>query len=87
MSATLNIVATQLFEAACCALGGDGPATQAHITRALVLLQDNLGRAPEVRQDVAGLQTPLRFDRARLPDMPADRDGAAADVVHHRFIE
>ena len=63
MSATLDIVATQLFEAACCALGGDGAATQAHIARALVLLQDNLGRAPEVRRDIAGALSAWRAQR------------------------
>ena len=63
MSATLNIVATQLFEAACCALGGDGAATQAHIARALVLLQDNLGQGPEVRRDVAGALSAWRAQR------------------------
>jgi AraC family transcriptional regulator len=63
MSATLDIVATQLFEAACCALGGDGAATQAHIARALVLLQDNPGRAPEARQDVSGALSAWRAQR------------------------
>ena len=63
MSATLDIVATQLFEAACCALGGDGAATQVHITRALVMLQDNLGRAPEVPQEVAGALSAWRAQR------------------------
>jgi AraC-like DNA-binding protein len=63
MSATLDIVATQLFQAACCALGGDGAATQAHIGRALVLLQDNLGRAPEVHRDVTGALSAWRAQR------------------------
>src|SRR5580692_4111438 len=63
MPAKLDNVATQLFEAACCALGGDGMAAQTHIARALVLLQDNFGRAPEVREDVAGALSAWRAQR------------------------
>jgi AraC-like DNA-binding protein len=63
MPAKLDNVATQLFEAACCALGGDGTATQAHIARALVLLQDNFGRTAEARPDVAGALSAWRAQR------------------------
>ena len=64
MPATLDVVATQLIEAACCALGGDGIAAQAHIAHALLLLQDNQGRARDSQQqDVAGGLSAWRAQR------------------------
>lgn len=64
MPATLDVVATQLIEAACCALGGDGIAAQAHIAHALLLLQDNGGRARDSQQqDVAGGLSAWRAQR------------------------
>jgi AraC family transcriptional regulator len=53
MPPTLDVVATQLIEAACCALGGDGTAAQEHIARALLLLQHKPGHAPSLLQSVA----------------------------------
>ena len=50
---TLDVVATQLIEAACCALGGDGTAAQEHIARALLLLQHKPGQAPSLLQSIA----------------------------------
>jgi AraC family transcriptional regulator len=52
MPPTLDVVATQLIEAAYCALGGDGTATQEHIDRALVLLQDKRGPVWTARHSV-----------------------------------
>jgi AraC family transcriptional regulator len=63
MSATLDIVATQLIEAACCALGGDSAAAQAIVARALVLLQDKPARDPASQQEVAGALTAWRAQR------------------------
>ena len=53
MPPTLDVVATQLIEAACCALGGDGTAAREHIARALLLLQDKPGQAPSLLQSIA----------------------------------
>jgi AraC family transcriptional regulator len=53
MAPTLDVVANQLIEAACCALGGDGTAAQEHIARALLLLQDKPGQAPTLLQSIA----------------------------------
>jgi len=54
----LDIVAARLLEAACSALEGNGPATQAHITRALDLLQTKLEQPRRLlespQQDSAG---------------------------------
>jgi AraC family transcriptional regulator len=53
MAPTLDVVANQLIEAACCALGGDGTAAQEHIARALLLLQHKPGQAPSLLQSIA----------------------------------
>ena len=53
MPPTLDAVAAQLIEAACCALGGDGTAAREHIARALLLLQDKPGQAPSLLQSIA----------------------------------
>jgi len=53
MAPTLDVVANQLIEAACCALGGDGTAAQEHIARALLLLQHRPGQAPSLLQSIA----------------------------------
>jgi AraC family transcriptional regulator len=71
MPPTLDVVANQLIEAACCALGGDGTATQEHIARALLLLQRKPGQAPtplqsvtkESQQEVAGALSAWRAQR------------------------
>lgn len=53
MPPTLDVVATQLIEAACCALGGDGTATREHIASALLLLQDKPGQPPPLLRSIA----------------------------------
>jgi AraC family transcriptional regulator len=71
MAPTLDVVATQLIEAACCALGGDGTAAQEHIARALVILRDRNGQAPvppqssarESLQEVAGALSAWRAQK------------------------
>ena len=63
MSAKLDTVATQLIEAACCALDGDGTAVQAHIARALLLLQDKPVPVPDSRPDAAGALSTWRAQR------------------------
>jgi AraC family transcriptional regulator len=71
MPPTLDVVATQLIEAACCALGGDGTAAQEHIARALVILRDRPGQAPallhssarESLQEVAGALSAWRAQK------------------------
>jgi AraC-like DNA-binding protein len=70
MPPTLDVVANQLIEAACCALGGDGTATQEHIARALLLLQRKPGQAPtplqsitKESQEVAGALSAWRAQR------------------------
>jgi AraC family transcriptional regulator len=71
MPPTLDVVANQLIEAACCALGGDGTATQEHIARALVLLQHKPGpaatplesHAKESQLEVAGALSAWRAQR------------------------
>jgi AraC-like DNA-binding protein len=72
MPPTLDVVATQLIEAAYCALGGDGTATQEHIDRALVLLQDKRGPVvstarhsipTESQQEAAGALSAWRAQR------------------------
>ncbi len=71
MPPTLDVVATQLIEAACCALGGDGTAAQEHIASALLLLQDKPGETPsllrsiakEPQQDVSGSLSPWRAQK------------------------
>jgi AraC family transcriptional regulator len=71
MPPTLDVVATQLIEAACCALGGDGTAAREHIARALVILRDTPGQAPaplqssarESLQEVAGALSAWRAQK------------------------
>ena len=63
----LDIVAARLLEAACCALEGNGPATQAHITRALHLLQNKLEQPQSLldspEQDSTGALSTWRAQR------------------------
>jgi AraC-like DNA-binding protein len=63
----LDVVAARLLEAACSALEGNGPATQAHITRALDLLQNKLeqprGLLESPPQDAAGALSTWRAQR------------------------
>jgi AraC family transcriptional regulator len=63
----LDVVAARLLEAACCALEGNGPATQAHITRALHLLQNKLEQPQSLlespQQDSAGALSTWRAQR------------------------
>jgi AraC-like DNA-binding protein len=71
MPPTLDVVANQLIEAACCALGGDGTATEEHIARALLLLQRKPGQTPvplqsiakESQQEVAGALSAWRAQK------------------------
>src|ERR1700743_249909 len=63
----LDVVAARLLEAACSALEGNGPATQAHITRALDLLQNKLEQPQRLLgsppQDTAGALSTWRAQR------------------------
>jgi AraC family transcriptional regulator len=63
----LDVVAARLLEAACCALEGNGPATQAHIARALHLLQNKLDQPQSLlespQQDSAGALSTWRAQR------------------------
>jgi AraC-like DNA-binding protein len=63
----LDIVAARLLEAACCALEGNGAATQAHIKRALNLLQNKLEQPQSLldspQQDSTGALSTWRAQR------------------------
>jgi AraC family transcriptional regulator len=54
----LDVVAARLLEAACCALEGNGPATHAHITRALHLLQNKLEQPQSLLESVTQAAQP-----------------------------